>query len=80
MGFPRQGTWSGLPSPPPQDLPDPGTESTSPELAGGFFTTEPPGKPHQLKKSTNFKIYLWNYEGDLNNYLRRVTHLCHSGT
>ena len=27
------------------DLPDPGIEPTSPELAGGFFTTEPPGKP-----------------------------------
>ena len=26
-------------------LPDPGIESTSPTLAGGFFTTKPPGKP-----------------------------------
>ena len=24
MGFPRQGYWSGLPFPPPGDLPDPG--------------------------------------------------------
>ena len=34
--------WSGLPCPPPGDLPDPGiTPSvlTSPALAGGFFTT-----------------------------------------
>ena len=28
------------------DLPGPGIELTSPALAGGFFTTEPPGKPH----------------------------------
>ena len=28
-----------------KDLPDPGIEPTSPELAGRFFTTEPPGKP-----------------------------------
>ena len=31
----------------PGDLPNPGTEPgslTSPALAGGFFTTEPPGK------------------------------------
>ena len=28
------------------NLPDPGTEPTSPALAGGFFTTEPPGKPY----------------------------------
>jgi len=35
---------SGLPFPPPGDLPDPGIEPMSPALAGGFFTTEPPGK------------------------------------
>ena len=44
MGFSRQEYWSGLPLPPPGDLPDPGTETTSPALAGGFFTTEPPGR------------------------------------
>ena len=27
------------------DLPGPGIEPTSPKLAGGFFTTEPPGNP-----------------------------------
>ena len=35
--------WSGLPFPPPGDLPDPGIKPTSPEspaLAGGFFITE----------------------------------------
>ena len=33
--------WSGLPCPPPGDLPDPGIELTSlfPALASGFFTT-----------------------------------------
>ena len=45
MGFSRQEYWSGLPCPLPGDLPDPETESTSPALAGGFFTPEPPGKP-----------------------------------
>ena len=44
MGFSRQENWSGLPFPLPRDLPDPGTEPVSPALAGGFFTTEPPGK------------------------------------
>ena len=41
-GFSRQEYWSGLPYPPPGDLPDPGIEHmslTSPALAGGFFTT-----------------------------------------
>ena len=41
----RQEYWSGLPFPSPGDLPDPGIELTSPALAGGFFTTEPRGKP-----------------------------------
>ena len=45
IGFPRQEYWSGLLFPSPWDLPDPGIESTSPALAGGFFTTELPGKP-----------------------------------
>ena len=38
--------WSRLPFPSPGDLPDPGIEPGSPELAGEFFTTEPPGKPN----------------------------------
>ena len=51
MGFARQEYWSGLPFPPPRGLPDPGFELTSlasPALAGGFFTTEPPGKPSTI--------------------------------
>ena len=43
MGFSRQEDWSGLPFPPPGDLPDPQGSSllslASPVLAGGFFTT-----------------------------------------
>ena len=41
MGFSRQGYCSGLPCPPPRDLPDPGIEPmslTSPALAGRSFT------------------------------------------
>ena len=48
MRFPRQEDWSGLPFPPPGNLPDPGIKPVSlvpPALAGGLFTTEPPGKP-----------------------------------
>ena len=32
MGFPRQEFWSGLPFPPPGDLPDPGIKPRSPAL------------------------------------------------
>ena len=47
-GLPRQEYWSGLPFPSPGDLPDPGIKPVSPELAGGCFTTEPPGKPNNI--------------------------------
>ena len=43
-GISQQESWSGLPFPPPGDLPDPGMELASPALAGGFFTTVTPGK------------------------------------
>ena len=42
MGFSKQEYWSGLPCPPPGDLPNPGTKPTYlmfPALAGKFFTT-----------------------------------------
>ena len=48
MGFSRQEDWSGLPRPPPGDLPNPGTEAvslTSLALAGRFLTIRAPGKP-----------------------------------
>ena len=34
-----------LPFPSPGNLPDPGIKPISLALAGGFLTTEPPGKP-----------------------------------
>ena len=51
MGFSRKEYWSGLPFPPPGDLPDPGIKPKSlvaPALAGGFFTTEQPRKPRKV--------------------------------
>ena len=59
MGFSRQEYWSGLPFPSPGDLTDPGIEPkspVSPALAGGFFTTVPPGKPHKFFCSTLNKL------------------------
>ena len=50
MGLLRQECGSGLPFP-PGDLSHPGIKPTSlvsPALTGGFFTTEPPGKPPGL--------------------------------
>ena len=45
MGLFRQEYWSELPFPSPGYLPNPGLEPASLALAGGFFTTEPPGSP-----------------------------------
>ena len=53
LGFSRQEHWSGLPFPTPEDLPDPGIKLASLAslaLAGGFFTTVPPGKPTHIHK------------------------------
>ena len=50
MKFSRQEYWSGVPCPPPRDLPDPGVEPTSlmsSALAGGFFTTAAAAKSLQ---------------------------------
>ena len=60
MGFSRQEYWSGLPFPTPGDLPDPGIEPASPvspTLAGGFFTTVPPGKPCLNLLNLNILMY-----------------------
>ena len=79
MGFSRQGYWSGWPCPPAGDLPDPGIEPgsfISPMLAGGFFTSEPPGKllqrgltgqnPGALNAVTKDQVLyrLWFPDGD----------------
>ena len=44
MGFSRQEYWSGLPCPPPGDLPNPGINSGSPALQVNSLPSEPPGK------------------------------------
>ena len=52
MGLCRQEFWSGLPFPPPGDLPEPGAvpiSPASPALAGRLFTIEPPGKPYNTE-------------------------------
>ena len=59
MGFSRQEYCSGLPFPSPGDLLDPRIEPTSPALAGGSSTTEPPGKP--VFKVTSDESRLWRF-------------------
>ena len=61
MGFSRQGCGSGLPFPPPWDLPNPGTEPASPvspALENRVFTTEPPRKS-LLSLCSNMPFSVW---------------------
>jgi len=68
MGFPRQEYWSGLPFPPPKDLPNPGRELAS-ALAGIFFIIEPPGNPSLLYTTGYYYYYFFL------NITARVTNL-----
>ena len=45
MELSRQEYWSGLPFPPPGDLPNPGIKPGSPALQADPLLPEPPGKP-----------------------------------
>ena len=51
-----QGYRSGKLFPSPGHLPDPGIKATSPALADGFFTKEPPGKPLSVFKAGFFSL------------------------
>ena len=59
IGSSQQEYWSGLPLPSPGDLPNLGTEPTSPALASGIFTTEPPGKLNIDIFSNNYFLELF---------------------
>jgi len=54
MGFPKQEYWSGLPSAPPEDLPDPGIETGSPALQADSLSSELPGKT--IMRKTEYQI------------------------
>ena len=67
MGFSTQEYWSGLPCPPPGDLPNPGIKPTclmSAALIRGFFTTSIGWEAHVIylaskaSLSTNFSLSL----------------------
>ena len=66
VGFPRQEYWSGLPFPPSGDLPNPGIELVSPALAGGRFTTEPPGKSLKVLAGKNKQTNKQNTKNHMN--------------
>ena len=86
MGFSRQEYWSGLPSPSPGGYSEPGIEPEAPgslALAGGFFTTEPPGKspasPRPRAKSTVRMLGTSRLSSHLKKLIRLLgTNYCYS--
>ena len=75
MGFSRQEYWSGLPCPPPGDLPNPEIKPTtlmSPALAGGFFTTSTTWEAHSMGEGKIIPTSL----PDLNQGQRTAVNLC----
>ena len=66
-GFSRQE------SPSPGDLPDPGIEPKSPgspALAGGYFTSSPPGKP-KVRVSVSYELEI----APLDKYTKAALHM-----
>ena len=55
--FSRQEYWSGLPFPPPGDLPNPGIKPRSPALQADSLLSEPPGKPKHTGRGSLSLLY-----------------------
>ena len=69
MVFSRQKHWSGLSFPALRDLPESGIKPSSPALAGGFFSTEPPGSPPVEKGEQNKHNFCPQWDkGGVHNY------------
>ena len=72
MGFSRQGCWSGLPFPSPEDLPDLGIKPWSPTLQADALPSEPPAITkwsHNLRQDIFRFLGLfphWDNEGNWN--------------
>ena len=59
MGFSRQEFWSGLPCPPPRDLPNPWIKPASPALLADSLHLAPPGKPENRISTGKKKNHSW---------------------
>ena len=56
------------------DLPDPGIKPASPAFAGGFFTTEPPGKPSSVSPQGLFFFFFFSIPAPNGFYNLRLLH------
>ena len=83
MGFSRQEYWSGLPCPPPGDLPDPGIKPGSPALQVDSLPSEPPGllrsgKSHRQRSLVGYS--LWDCKRVRHNLATKQHYLGWTGT
>ena len=65
MGFSRQEYWNGLPFPSPGDLPDLGTEPTSPALQADSL-------PSELLEGPVHSITIWLFKSNLSSSLIKL--------
>ena len=72
MEFSGQEHWSGLPFPPPGDLPDPGIEPRPPALQANSLPSEPPGKHFFFSSSCHFPMRLICMQSHQKGLERRV--------
>ena len=56
MEFSRPEYWSGLPCPPPGDLPNPRIKPRSPALQADSLPSEPPGKLNYINQKSNWLL------------------------
>ena len=70
-GFSRQEYWSGLPCPPPGDLPNPGIEPRSSALQVDSLPSEPPGKSNNDSELPKF-LRLENGDNSSSSYPRGI--------
>ena len=59
--------WSGLPCPPPGDLPNPGIEPRSPALQVDSLPAEPQGKPKNTGVGS-LSLFLWTFPTQESNW------------
>ena len=59
MGFSRQKYWSGLPCPPPGDLPEPRDRAQVSHIAGGPLLSEPTGKSIYIYVYTHTHTHIY---------------------
>ena len=71
MEFSRQEYWSGLPWPPPGDLPDPGIEPRFPALQADSLQLSHQGSPFLLREYCSIVANVYK-ETQLNIYLLKV--------